>query len=41
MTTVAYPGYGSHLASGGTAGSTYTNVAQLKKVNFGGLQGRL
>jgi hypothetical protein len=30
MTTVAYSGYGSKLASGGTAGSSYTNVAQLK-----------
>jgi len=37
-TTVAYPGYGSHLASGGTAGSSYTNVAQLKNVKFGGLK---
>lgn len=37
-TTLAYPGYGSHLASGGTTGASYTNVAQLKKVNFSGLK---
>jgi|SRR5579872_575109 len=37
-TTLAYPGYGSHLASGGTNGAAYTNVAQLKKVNFSGLK---
>lgn len=37
-TTIAYPGYGSHLANGGTAGSVYTNIAQLKKVNFNGLK---
>lgn len=37
-TTIAYPGYGSKLASGGTAGASYTNVAQLKKVNFSGLK---
>jgi Lambda phage tail tube protein, TTP len=37
-TTIAYPGYGSHLASGGTAGTSYTNVAQLKSVKFGGLK---
>jgi predicted secreted protein len=37
-TTVAYPGYGSKLASGGAAGSSYTNIAQLKKVNFSGLK---
>jgi predicted secreted protein len=37
-TTIAYPGYGSHIASGGTTGSAYTNVAQLKKVNFSGLK---
>lgn len=37
-TTVAYPGYGSHLASGGVAGSSYTNIGQLKKFNFGGLK---
>lgn len=38
MTTIAYPGYGSKLASGGTAGSSYTNIAQLKKVNFSGFK---
>jgi hypothetical protein len=38
MSTVAYPGYGSHLASGGTAGSSYTNVAQLKNFKFSGLK---
>jgi hypothetical protein len=38
MTTTAYPGYGSKLASGGTAGTTYTNVAQLKKCSFSGLK---
>lgn len=37
-TTVAYPGYGSHLASGGTTGAAYTNLGQLKKFNFGGLK---
>jgi hypothetical protein len=37
MTTVASPGYGSHLASGGTAGSAYTNIGQLRKFNFSGL----
>jgi predicted secreted protein len=37
-TTIAYPGYGSKLASGGTTGAAYTNVAQLKKVNFSGLK---
>jgi predicted secreted protein len=37
-TTVAYPGYGSHLASGGTTGASYTNIGQLKKFNFGGLK---
>jgi predicted secreted protein len=37
-TTIAYPGYGSHLASGGTTGAAYTNVAQLKKINFSGLK---
>jgi predicted secreted protein len=36
--TVAYPGYGSHLASGGTAGTTYVNIGQLKKFDFGGLK---
>ena len=37
-TTIAYPGYGSKLASGGTTGASYTNVAQLKKFNFSGLK---
>ena len=37
-TTIAYPGYGSKLANGGTAGTSYTNVAQLKKGNFSGLK---
>lgn len=37
-TTIAYPGYGSHLGSGGTTGGSYTNVAQLKKINFSGLK---
>lgn len=37
-TTVAYPGYGSSLASGGTTGSSYTNIGQLKKFEFGGLK---
>lgn len=37
-TTIAYPGYGSHLGSGGTTGAAYTNVAQLKKINFSGLK---
>jgi predicted secreted protein len=37
-TTVAYPGYGSSLASGGTSGASYTAIAQLKKFNFGGLK---
>lgn len=37
-TTVSYPGFGSHLASGGTAGSSYTNVAQLKNADFDGLK---
>ena len=39
MTTVAYPGFGSKLASGGTAGSSYTNVAQLKNIKFSGIKG--
>lgn len=38
MTTVAYPGFGSHLASGGTAGSSYVNVAQLKTIDFDGIK---
>jgi Lambda phage tail tube protein, TTP len=37
-TTVAYPGYGSHLGNGGTAGSSYTNIAQLKKFAFDGIE---
>jgi predicted secreted protein len=37
-TTVAYPGYGSKLASGGTSGGSYTNIGQLKKFDFGGLK---
>lgn len=37
-TTVAYPGYGSALASGGTTGGSYTTIAQLKKFGFNGLK---
>src|SRR5579872_5552723 len=37
-TTIAYPGYGSKLASGGVTGASYTNIAQLKKFNFSGLK---
>lgn len=37
-TTIAYPGYGSKLASGGTTGASYVNIAQLKKFNFSGLK---
>ena len=37
-TTIAYPGYGSHLANGGTAGASYTNIAQLKKFSFSGFK---
>jgi hypothetical protein len=37
-TTVAYPGYGSHFANGGTAGASYTNLGQLKKFSFNGLK---
>jgi hypothetical protein len=33
-TTVAQPGFGSTLASGGTAGSSYTTVGQLKNIKF-------
>jgi hypothetical protein len=33
-TTIAVPGFGSTLASGGTAGSSYTAVAQCKNVKF-------
>lgn len=39
-TTVAYPGLGSHLASGGTTGSSYTNIAQLKNIKFAGIKGK-
>lgn len=38
MTTIAYPGFGSHLASGGTTGASYTNVAQLKNIKFSGIK---
>jgi hypothetical protein len=38
MTTTAYPGRGSTLANGGTAGSSYTTLAQLKKFAFSGLK---
>jgi hypothetical protein len=38
MTTTAIPGYGGHLQNGGTTGSSYTNVAQLKKFSFSGLK---
>lgn len=37
-TTVAYPGYGSMLQSGGIAGSSYTKIGQLKKFAFSGLK---
>jgi hypothetical protein len=37
-TTVAYPGYGSHFANGGTTGASYTNLGQLKKFSFNGLK---
>lgn len=40
-TTVAYPGYGSHLGTagpGGTSGGPFTSIGQLKKFNFGGLK---
>jgi len=36
--TVAYPGYGSSLASGGTSGGSYTNVSQLKTFSFNGIK---
>lgn len=39
MTTTANPGYGSHLANGGLAGTSYTNLGQLKKFDFSGLKG--
>jgi hypothetical protein len=38
MTTTAYPGRGSTLANGGTAGTSYTTVGQLKKFAFSGLK---
>ena len=38
MTTTAYQGRGSHLANGGTTGTSYTNLGQLKKFNFSGLK---
>lgn len=38
MTTTAIPGYGGVLQSGGTAGSSYTTVGQLKKFSFSGLK---
>jgi hypothetical protein len=38
MTTIAYPGFGSKLASGGTTGASYTNVAQLKNIKFSGIK---
>lgn len=37
-TTVAYPGYGSTLASGGTTGASYTTLGQLKKFGFNGIK---
>lgn len=37
-TTIVFPGYGSKLASGGTAGAAYTNIGQLKKFSFAGLK---
>lgn len=33
-TTVAQPGFGSTLASGGTSGGSYTAVGQLKNIKF-------
>lgn len=38
MTTTAYPGRGSALANGGTSGSSYTTIAQLKKFGFSGMK---
>ena len=32
--SIAVPGFGSKLANGGSAGTTYTNVAQVKKITF-------
>ena len=40
MTTTAYPGRGSHLANGGIAGTSYTNVGQLKKFGPSGLKAK-
>lgn len=34
MSTTAVPGFGSKLANGGTAGSSYTNIAQCKNVKL-------
>jgi hypothetical protein len=34
MSTIAFPGFGSKIANGGTAGSSYTNVAQCKNVKL-------
>jgi hypothetical protein len=34
MSTIAFPGFGSKLANGGTSGSSYTNVAQCKNVKL-------
>lgn len=38
MTTTAFPGRGSYLSNGGTAGTSYTRVGQLRK--FGPLGGK-
>ncbi len=37
-TTVAYLGYGSSLANGGTTGASYTNMSQLKTFDFNGIK---
>jgi hypothetical protein len=34
MTSIAVPGFGTKLANGATAGSSYTNVAQCKNVKL-------
>lgn len=34
MSTIAFPGFGSKIANGGTSGSSYTNVAQCKNVKL-------
>lgn len=34
MSSIAVPGFGTKLANGGTAGSSYTNVAQVKNVKL-------